>query len=210
VIDLPVYLAFILTAGLIVASPGPSVLFVITRSIQLGPGGGLLSVAGVAFGALCHAVAVALGLATLLQASPYAFSVIKHLGCFYLLYLGIRTLVAAPRSAETADVVSRRGIVLQGFLVELLNPKTALFFLAFLPQFASPANPSFGTQLFILGLTFVFLGIVSDGLYAVAAGRLSGLLKRSSRFRRVEKYLSGSVYCGLGLGGLFYRASKNA
>ena len=208
-IDLPVYLAFILTAALIVASPGPSVLFVITRSIHLGPGGGLLSVAGVALGALCHAVAVALGLATVLQASPYAFSVIKHLGCFYLLYLGIRTFFSASKPAEAADGTSR-GIVLQGFLVELLNPKTALFFLAFLPQFASPANPSFGTQLFVLGLTFVVLGIISDGLYAIAAGRLAGLLKRSSRFRRTEKYLSGSVYCGLGLGGLFYRASKHA
>lgn len=208
-IELPVYLTFILTAGLMVASPGPSVLFVITRSINLGSKGGLLSVCGVALGAFCHAVAVSLGLATLLQPSPHAFSLIKYLGCLYLLYLGIRTYLAKPAlELEDDDTASHRGIVLQGFLVELLNPKTALFFLAFLPQFATPGHGMLGAQLLILGLTFVLVGVISDGLYAVAAGRLASILKQSSRFRRTEKYLSGTVYCGLGLGGLFYRAAR--
>lgn len=208
-IDFPVYLAFILTAGLMVASPGPSVLFVITRSINLGSRGGLLSVCGVALGALCHAVAVSLGLATLLQASPHAFSLIKHLGCLYLLYLGVRTYLSKPTlELEGNDDANHRGIVLQGFLVELLNPKTALFFLAFLPQFATSGHGMMEAQLLILGLTFVVVGVLSDGIYALAAGRLATVLKQSSRFRRTEKYLSGTVYCGLGLGGLFYRAAR--
>jgi threonine/homoserine/homoserine lactone efflux protein len=206
-IELPAYFAFVLAATLIIATPGPSVLFVIARSINLGAKGGILSVCGVALGALCHAAAVALGLATVLQASPLAFEIIKYLGCLYLIYLGVRTMLAPPASREELPgSFSRRRVLLQGLLVELLNPKTALFFLAFLPQFASPERGAVATQLLVLGLTFVVLGVISDGIYAALAGKLAGVLKRSTLFRRTEKYLTGTVYCGLGIVGLVPRA----
>jgi threonine/homoserine/homoserine lactone efflux protein len=211
-IALSTYFAFVAAAVFIIATPGPSVLFVVARSIQLGMRGGLLSVLGVAIGASLHAVAVALGVAELLKRVPESFLVIKSLGCFYLIYLGLRTLLAKPaRDQLDGDgSASGRRILTQGFLVEFLNPKTALFFVAFLPQFANPTGEHLSLQLLLLGVTFVVIGLISDGVYAAAAGKLSGWLKKSERFRRAEKYFSGCTYCGLGIGGLFYRVPENA
>ncbi|MEA3358937.1 MAG: LysE family translocator [Thermodesulfobacteriota bacterium] len=209
-IDLNLYFAFVMAAILIIVIPGPSVLFVIARSINLGIKGGILSIVGVSVGALCHSVAISLGLAKLFETSPEAFVTIKNIGCFYLIYLGIKTFLSKENkeNTESGQKESNCGILIQGCLVELLNPKTALFFIAFLPQFTNETKGNIGIQLIALGLTFVFLGLISDGIYAAMAGRIGGFLKKSAAFRKIEKYLSGSVYCGLGLAGLFYKLPK--
>lgn len=206
-IDIPIYLAFVAAALFIIATPGPSVLFVVARSIHLGTRGGILSVAGIALGALCHAVAVSLGLAGIVDAHPQAFVVIKNMGCIYLVYLGLNTWFSKPaKNVPARDrEESWKRILVQGWLVELLNPKTALFFIAFLPQFTDPPKGNAGLQLISLGITFVVLGLFSDSIYALLSGRAAILLKRSTAFTRVEKYVSGSVYCGLGFSGLLYK-----
>jgi threonine/homoserine/homoserine lactone efflux protein len=205
-IELTSYVSFIAVATAVIVTPGPSVMFVVARSVNLGLKNGLVSVLGVASGALAHAIAVSIGLAALLRASFGAFQVIKYFGCFYLVCLGIQTLRSQANQAEapTDTDVYRWRIFLQGFLVEILNPKTALFFLAFLPQFTSAKGTSVWLQLLILGFTFVLIGLISDAVYAVAAGRIGSWLKRSSRFRKIERILSGTVYTSLGVGGVFY------
>jgi len=209
-IDLNIYFAFVLAALLIIVIPGPSVLFVIARSINLGVKGGIISVIGVSIGALCHAIAVSLGLARIFESSPDAFMIIKNIGCLYLIYLGFKTFLTNrdKERGQINKIESHKNILIQGCLVELFNPKTALFFVAFLPQFTNPAKGNVGIQLMALGITFVLLGLVSDGVYSALSGRMGSFLKQSITFRKVEKYLSGSVYCGLGITGLFYKIPK--
>jgi threonine/homoserine/homoserine lactone efflux protein len=205
------YFTFVIAATLIIATPGPSVFFVLARSLELGVKGGLLSVCGIALGACCHAVAVSLGVAELFKASPAGFTIVRNLGCLYLLYLGVRTWLAKQQDASTTCDKSqpRRSIVLQGFLVEWLNPKTALFFLAFLPQFASPDRKHLSLQLLFLGITFVGIGLICDSIYASVAGRLGGLLERSVFLRKAQKCFSVSVYFALGIVGFLYRIPKS-
>jgi len=205
---LDLYLGFIVASAIVIAMPGPSVLFVIARSIEHGPRAGLVSVVGVAGGALVHTVLVAVGLAQVFQASPLAFAIIKNLGGVYLLYLGLRTLLrrAVPAAEATALAPGAlRRILFDGLMVELLNPKTALFFLAFLPQFVSTRpGATVAPQLLLLGGTFGLLGLVSDGIYCIGAARIARTLKRSTIFQRTEKYLTGSTYLGLGCATLLY------
>lgn len=208
------YLAFVFASAIVIAMPGPSVLFVVARSIEHGTRAGLVSVVGVAGGALMHTVLVAFGLAQIFQASPLGFTIVKDLGGVYLIYLGIRTLFRPTNSptelAALAPGAVRR-ILLDGFMVELLNPKTALFFLAFLPQFVSTTRGSpVAPQLLLLGGTFVLLGFVSDGVYCIGAARIARMLKRSTAFQRAEKYLAGSTYLGLGLATLLYTRKSKA
>lgn len=209
-IDYNLYLAFVMAAFLVIATPGPSALFVVARSINLGIRGGFLSVIGVSIGALCHAIAVSLGLAQVLSSSPEAFIVIKNLGCIYLIFLGIKTFLSKePRKdGDMEKDNNSKNVIKQGMLVELLNPKTALFFLAFLPQFTNGNLGNVGVQLVVLGLTFVAIGLLCDGMYTLLAGQIGSFLKKSTWFRRIEKYVSGSVYCSLGVIGLFCGVEK--
>jgi threonine/homoserine/homoserine lactone efflux protein len=156
-------------------------------------------------GTLVHVAAAALGLSALLVSSALAFNVVKYLGAVYLVYLGLRRLLAPAAAAESAAAPPRtlRRLFAQGIVVNILNPKTALFFLAFLPQFVDPARGQVGGQILVLGLMFVVLGVVSDGLYAVLAGAAGGWLKRDGRVLRAERYITGSVFVGLGLTAAF-------
>jgi threonine/homoserine/homoserine lactone efflux protein len=164
-----------------------------------------VSALGVHVGTLVHVAAAALGLSALLVSSALAFNVVKYLGAVYLVYLGIRRLLAPAVAAESAAAPPRslRRLFAQGIVVNILNPKTALFFLAFLPQFVDPARGQVGGQILVLGLLFVVLGVVSDGLYAVLAGAAGGWLKRDGRVLRAERYVTGSVFVGLGLTAAF-------
>jgi threonine/homoserine/homoserine lactone efflux protein len=177
--------------------PGPAVLYIVAQSAEHGRLAGLVSVAGVHLGTLVHVAAAAVGLSALIVSSAVAFSLVKYAGAAYLIYLGIRRLLAR-RSSEaplpTGDQPLSR-LFTQGAVVNVLNPKTALFFLAFLPQFVDPARTVW-TQVVILGLTFVALGFLSDGAYALAAGTLGGWLRAR---RRALRYASGSVFVGLGV-----------
>jgi threonine/homoserine/homoserine lactone efflux protein len=176
--------------------PGPAVLYIVAQSAEHGRLAGLVSVAGVHLGTLVHVAAAAVGLSALIVSSAVAFSFVKYAGAAYLVYLGVRRLL----TRKPAGLLPTRdrplsGLFTQGVVVNVLNPKTALFFLAFLPQFVDPSRTVW-TQVVVLGLTFVVLGFLSDGLYAVAAGTIGRWLRAR---RRLLRYGSGGVFVGLGV-----------
>jgi threonine/homoserine/homoserine lactone efflux protein len=191
---------FIAAALVLLLTPGPAVLYIVTRSLDQGRRAGLVSVLGVHAGTLVHVAAAAAGLSALLAASATAFSIVKYLGGAYLVYLGIRRLldrrVMAAREERRRPL--RRAFV-DGVIVNVLNPKTALFFLAFLPQFADVSRGRVGAQILGLGLIFVALGLTTDGMYAVGAGTAARWLRGRPRFLASERWLSGGMYVGLGL-----------
>jgi threonine/homoserine/homoserine lactone efflux protein len=196
---------FVLAAVALLITPGPAVLYIVARSVEQGRWAGLVSALGVHVGTLVHVAAAALGLSALLVSSALAFDIVKYLGALYLIYLGVRRLLTSDAAAASSAAAPRslRRLFTQGIVVNILNPKTALFFLAFLPQFADPARGRLGLQILCLGLIFVALGVVSDGLYAVLAGTAGGWLKRGGRFLRIERYVTGGVFVGLGLTAAF-------
>jgi threonine/homoserine/homoserine lactone efflux protein len=187
---------FCLAALALLAIPGPAVLYIVFQSAERGRRVGLASVAGVHLGTLGHVAAATVGLSALIVASATAFSVVKYAGAAYLVYLGIRKLLErpSPTPVATAGGPLRRAFV-RGAVVNLLNPKTALFFLAFLPQFVDRNRGGVWSQVLVLGFVFIGLGLVSDSLYALAAGTVGGLLRRR---RDALRYGSGIVFIGLG------------
>jgi threonine/homoserine/homoserine lactone efflux protein len=192
---------FALAAFVLIVIPGPGVIYVVTRSIEHGRTAGLISALGVDTGNLTHALAAAVGLSALVASSAEAFTIVKFAGAGYLIYLGIRALSTSGDQEvdEPADAGrSWRTLFLWGYLVELLNPKTALFFLAFLPQFADPARGSVGLQIMILGICFTGIAVVSDCTYAFLAGAAGRRLRRWWDRRRIDR-ASGVIYIGLGL-----------
>jgi threonine/homoserine/homoserine lactone efflux protein len=205
----PSQLALFLTASLaLTLTPGPAVLFIVARSMGQGRRAGLLSVAGIGLGNAVHAGATALGLAALLASSPLAFTTVRWLGGGYLVFLGLRKLLqrsgpglvsAGAEAPDSAAAGPAGPIVRQAFAVAVLNPKTALFFLAFLPQFASPAVGSLPAQLLVLGAIFIAVAVATDCGYAVAADRLGRFLRRHPGFAAGERWVSGAVFIGLGL-----------
>ncbi len=193
---------FSLAALAILAVPGPAVLYIVTRSIQQGRGAGIASVLGIHVGTLVHVAAATIGLSAILVSSATAFTVVKALGALYLILIGIRTLLGRADPAETdpqRPPRRRRRDFAEGVVVNVLNPKTALFFLAFLPQFVDPARGQASLQILLLGLTFIVLGLVTDSTWALAAGSARETLRRSRRWARVQRYVSGSVFLGLGI-----------
>jgi threonine/homoserine/homoserine lactone efflux protein len=186
---------FTLAALVLLLVPGPAVLFIVAQSVDQGRLAGFVSVAGIHLGTLVHTLAAAIGLSALIVSSAVAFSVVKYAGAAYLVYLGIRRLLERdpPRQVE----VTRQPLgtlFWRGALVNVLNPKTALFFFAFLPQFVSP-DRAVWSQVVVFGLVFIGLGFVSDGVYAFTAGTFGGWLRRR---RQLLRYGTGSVYAGLG------------
>jgi threonine/homoserine/homoserine lactone efflux protein len=196
---LPLFLAASLALTL---TPGPAVPFIVARSLGQGRRAGFLSVAGIGLGNAVHAVATALGLAALLASSPLAFSAVRWLGAGYLVLLGLRKLLdgSAPRLAsEAREVAASRAVLRQAFTVAVLNPKTALFFLAFLPQFADPRAGAVPAQVLLLGAIFVAVAVATDTLYALLAGGIGAWLGRHPSFQRAERWVSAAVYVGLGV-----------
>jgi threonine/homoserine/homoserine lactone efflux protein len=175
--------------------PGPAVLYIVAQSAEHGRLAGLVSVAGVHLGTLVHVAAAAVGLSALIVSSAVAFSVVKYAGAAYLVYLGVRRLLTREPKDPARRTQPLAALFTQGVVVNVLNPKTALFFLAFLPQFVDP-DRTVWTQVVVLGFTFVALGFVSDGLYSLAAGTLGRWLRAH---RNLLRYGSGSVFVGLGV-----------
>ncbi|HCZ13338.1 MAG TPA: LysE family translocator [Candidatus Accumulibacter sp.] len=195
----PPFSAFLLASLVLAVTPGPGVLYIVTRSLVQGRRSGLVSVAGVALGNLGNALAASVGLAALFAVSSVAFTVIKYAGALYLIYLGVQMLRASQAEIPAAvpQTTSLRRIFRDGFLVALLNPKTTIFFAAFLPQFLSPeARPAF--QGMALGSLFVAIAAVTDSAYALAAGAAAPVL-RSRVAGRVGRRLGGGVFIGLGV-----------
>lgn len=195
---------FILSSLALLVVPGPAVLYIVTRSLSQGRVAGVVSMLGVNSGALLHTLAAALGLSAILVSSALAFEVVKYAGATYLIYLGVRQFLSKSSLEQmTIKHDSLLRIYAQGVFVSVLNPKLALFFFAFLPQFVDPTRGSVTLQMLGLGLTFVALAACSDGLYALLSSSLGRYLQRNPRFARRQKYVTGSVYIGLGMTAAF-------
>jgi threonine/homoserine/homoserine lactone efflux protein len=194
----PVLAAFALASLVLATTPGPAVLYIVTRTLAQGRRAGLASVAGVALGNLGNALAASLGLAALLALSTLAFEIVKFAGAAYLVFLAIQALRARPAAvagAVPAAPVLRR-IWRDGFFVALLNPKTALFFAAFLPQFIDPAASAIA-QSALFGAAFVAIAACTDCAYVLAAGVAAPALGRMKGALAVGRYLTAAVYLGL-------------
>jgi threonine/homoserine/homoserine lactone efflux protein len=186
--------------GLLIV-PGPAVLYIVTRSIDQGRTAGFVSVAGIHVGSLVHVGAAAFGLSAILASSALAFGVVRYAGAAYLIVLGIQKLRERDDGEDLpgdGSPRSLRRIFVQGVVVNVLNPKTALFFLALLPQFVDVHRGAVWIQMLVLGMTFILLGVCSDGAYALMAARAGRWLRTSAGFRTARRYVSGGVYLSLG------------
>lgn len=195
------FAVFSLAALAILAVPGPAVIYIVTRSIDQGRGAGLASVAGIHVGTLFHLTLATLGLSAILVSSATAFTVVKVVGALYLIVIGIRTLLGRADEADTDPQrpLRRRRDFAEGVVVNVFNPKTALFFLAFLPQFIDPSHGQAALQILVLGFTFIFLGLITDSAWALAAGSARETLRDSRRWVGVQRYVSGSIFVILGV-----------
>jgi len=195
------YAVFLATAMALLAVPGPAVLYVVTRSIEMGRAGGISSVAGITTGTVVHVTLATAGLSSLILASTVAFDAVKYVGAAYLVFLGIRRLVT--RKEETLDGEraprTRRRAYTQGIVVNLTNPKTIVFVFAFLPQFVDVNAGHVWLQVLVLGFSFAGLGFLSDSAYALAAGTVADRLRGSRGIARFERWFGGSILIGLGV-----------
>ena len=192
---------FLVAALALLVVPGPSVLYIVARGIDQGRLAALASALGVGTGSLVHVAAATLGLSALLASSAAAFAIVKYLGAAYLIGLGIKTLLTRKETGRATVRAPRslRRIYSQGVVVQVLNPKVALFFLAFLPQFIDPARGSVAVQTLLFGGLLVGMGVFTDGGYALLAGSAGAWLAGNARFLRAQRYVAGSVYLGLGI-----------
>jgi threonine/homoserine/homoserine lactone efflux protein len=205
-------IVFVLAAAALLITPGPAVLYVVTRSIDQGRLAGIVSVLGIGLGTLFHVFGAALGLSAILMSSALAFDIVKYLGAAYLIYLGLKKLFSKNDSFLPQQIAHQKlsRIFYQGVVVNILNPKTALFFFAFLPQFADPARGSVPLQMLVLGLIMLFMGLFSDGVYALLAGTAGNWLRTNQRFLRAQKYVTGSIYILLGLTAAFAGSNQKS
>ncbi|MEO1207980.1 MAG: LysE family translocator [Cyanobacteria bacterium J06638_20] len=197
--DLTSFGLFLSAAILLAITPGPGIFYVLTRSLKGGRREGIASSFGTAVGGLFHVLAAALGISIILAASAIAFNLVKYLGAGYLIYLGLKTILSRDALMHTATVQTPgyRRAFLQGITVEILNPKTALFFLAFIPQFVNPEGIVF-LQFLLLGTLSITLNTTSDLIIASLAGPIGQRLKNSPRLRKTQRYMTGTGLIALG------------
>ncbi len=181
--------------------PGPAVLYIVARSVDQGRVAGLVSAFGIGVGSLVHVTAATIGLSSLLASSATAFTIVKYAGAAYLILLGIARLLTREESADVVAESPRalRRIFRDGVVVNVLNPKTALFFVAFLPQFVEPGQGAAPVQILVLGLIFTVIALSSDSLWALAAGTVGSWLRRSRWYLGAKRWVTGTVFVGLGL-----------
>jgi len=198
--DLSSIVTFAIASVALLLIPGPAVIYVLNRSVSDGREVGLAAVAGLELGNFVHVVAATAGLSAVLATSATAFNAVKWLGAAYLVFVGLRTLVTKPRavSGDSASV-SRRRSFSQGVIVNTLNPKVALFFLSYLPQFIDPDNGAAWSQALVLGSIFVAIGCLTDGMYALTASALRTVLLRGRTLPFVQRYVAGTVFVALGV-----------
>ena len=200
-------IAFVFVSLMLAVVPGPAVLYIATRSATQGRSAGFASVAGITTGGMVHVIAATAGLTVLLAKSAVAMQYIRFAGALYLVYLGIQRLrdAAASESDEPKPLMAReslRKIYRDGVIVNILNPKTSLFYLSFLPQFVDPSRGSAPLQVFILGCTFLAIALISDSAYALAASAVASKT-RSVFTRKAGAYASAAIYIGLGAAAAF-------
>jgi threonine/homoserine/homoserine lactone efflux protein len=199
--SLSTYAVFLATGMALLAIPGPAVLYVVTRSIEMGRRGGLTSVAGITTATVTHVALATAGLSSLVLASTVAFDAVKYVGAAYLLFLGVRRLLGRGLEQPNAAAAprTRRRAYAQGVVVNLTNPKTIVFVFAFLPQFVDPHARRVWLQVLVLGLSFAVLGCLSDSVWALAAGTVADRLRGTRRIARVQRWLGGGTLVGLGV-----------
>lgn len=195
-------LILFLTASVaLIAAPGPDNLYIVARGVGQGRRAALVSTCGMAVGVVVHTTFAAVGLSALLAQSASAYSVIKYAGAAYLVYLGLKTLFGKEALAvpEDAPPMRLRSVFTQAVISDVLNPKVALFFVAFLPQFTNPSAGNVAAQLFVLGMVFALIGLVIDGVIAYFSGSVGDWLKNKQGVANALRWLMGSVLVGLGL-----------
>ena len=200
--DASTFVLFVAAALVLLLVPGPAVIYVVARSVEGGRLTGLVSVLGVELGTLLHVVFAAAGLSAIVVSSAAAFSIVKWLGAAYLIWLGLRQILGRDGGDEEVQYGgegNRFRVFSQSVLVQVLNPKVALFFLAFLPQFVDPSRGAAWTQVVVLGATLAFLGLFTDGLYALLGGTAGDWVRNKNLgLRRAGRYVTGGVYIALG------------
>lgn len=192
---------FCVASLLLVVTPGPAVLYIVARGLHQGRPAGLISALGIEIGTLIHVMLATLGVSALLVSSGLAFTLVKYLGAAYLICLAVRTFQHRDQVIQVDGKPSRslRHLFAHGVMVEILNPKTALFFIAYLPQFVDPKGGSVERQMLLLGALFILLAIIIDSVYGLLSGTLSGWLRGRSRFLETQRYVSGCTYMLLAL-----------
>ena len=203
---------FIGAALALLLTPGPAVLYVVTRSIDQGRKAGLVSVLGIETATFVHVLAAALGVSAIFMTSALAFDVVKYAGAAYLIFLGARKLLT-HETVDTTAVVQRktlRQIYSQGMVVNILNPNTALFFFAFLPQFVDSSRGSVSLQIVLLGLIFTGMATCTDSCYAMLAGTAGQWLRGNTHFLSVQRYVVGTIYIILGIAAVLVSGHKTA
>jgi len=196
------FAAFALTALVLLLIPGPAVLYIVSQSIEHGRRAGIVATLGVHTGTLVHITAAALGLSAILVSSSVAFGAVRLIGAAYLIYLGARTLLDRATREPTALAPRERElgrVFRQGALVNVTNPKTALFFFAFLPQFIDRHGAPVPEQIVVLGLTFALLGLVTDSAYGLLAGSAAGWVRGRTAVRSAQRWITGCIFIGLGV-----------
>jgi threonine/homoserine/homoserine lactone efflux protein len=203
-------LLFVSAALLLLVIPGPAVFYIVGRSIGHGRGAGLVSALGISVGTLVHTAAAAVGLSALLMSSAMAFSAVKYLGAAYLIYLGVQKIRRDESFVIEGDAprVKLSRIFAQGIVVNVLNPKSALFFFAFLPQFVDPARGPVVPQILFLGTLFAVMGLTGDSIWALTSGTVAGLFRRNPRAMRTQRYVSGGILISLGVATAFAGPGK--
>jgi len=200
-IDLSTLIAYIAVVLGFVFIPGPATLLTIARATSSGTKVGIATGAGIAAGDIFHTIMAMVGISAIIATSATLFSIVKYIGAAYLVYLGIRAIIEKSPTDPTAGAlaISAGKAFRQAVLTEVLNPKTALFFLAFLPQFVRPENGTVMFQLAVLGIVFVVLGLFSTVVFAVSAGRLGAFLRRNPTVLKWQGKVVGGIYCALGV-----------
>ncbi len=191
---------FCLASAALAVVPGPAVAYIVTHSIDKGRRAGIASAFGVATGGLLHALAATVGLSALIASSATAFTVVKLVGAAYLVGLGLRRIATGAQDDDVqADPAGHRRLYVQGVVVNVFNPKTALFFLAFIPQFVDTNHGHVPVQVALLGAVFISIALTSDLAYALLADLVGGRLRRSGRAARARRRLSGAIFVALGV-----------
>ena len=191
---------FCLASVALAVVPGPAVTYIVTQSVDKGRRAGLFSALGVASGGLVHVAAATAGLSAVIASSATAFTTVKLVGAVYLVVVGIRRILSRDEDAEVVtEPTPHRQLYIQGVIVNVLNPKTALFFLAFLPQFVDTNRGSVPVQVAFLGVLFAVIALTSDVLYALLADLLAGKLRRTGTGAKLRRWVSGGIFITLGV-----------
>ena len=201
-------ISFAVASVALLVIPGPAVIYIVNRSVADGRQIGLAAVVGLELGTFMHVLAATVGLSAILATSENAFNVVKYLGASYLILIGLRTLTRQPEAISTsASSMTQSQAFRQGFIINMLNPKIALFFLSFLPQFIDPKISSNARQSLILGSVFVLCGFVIDGIYALTASSLREVLVKGKALPFIQQYVAGVVFVLLGVAAALAKVS---